>query len=54
MKADLRLDALEFYPDGSYRSVLVNPGIRGKAREKLLEAARAGGTWTRAKPGTRG
>ncbi len=42
VKADLRLDPLEFYPDGSYRSVLVNPGIRGKAREKLLEAARAG------------
>ena len=35
-------DPLEFYPDGSYRSVLVNPKIRGKAREKLLEAARAG------------
>ena len=42
VKADLRLDPLEFYLDGSYRSVLVNPGIRGKAREKLLEAARAG------------
>ena len=36
------LDPLEFSPDGSYRSVLVNPKIRGKSREKLLEAARAG------------
>ena len=42
VKADLTLDPLEFHPDGSYRSVLVNPKIRGKAREKLLEAARAG------------
>ena len=42
VKADLRLDPLEFCPDGSYRSVLVNPKIRAKAREKLLEAARAG------------
>src|SRR5216684_591621 len=42
VKADLRLDPLDFYPDGSYRSVLVNPKIKGKAREKLLEAARAG------------
>ena len=42
VKADLRLDPLELYPDGSYRSVLVNPKIRGKKREKLLEAERAG------------
>ena len=42
VKADLRLDPLEFFPDGSYRSVLVNPKAKGGAREKLLEAARAG------------
>ena len=33
---------LELLPDGSYRSVLVNPKIRGKARQQLIEAARAG------------
>ena len=42
MKSDLTLPPLEFYPDGSYRSVLVNPKIRGKARAALLEIARAG------------
>ena len=42
VKSDLTLPPLEFYPDGSYRSVLVNPEIRGKARAALLEAARAG------------
>jgi hypothetical protein len=30
MKSDLTLPPLELYPDGSYRSVLVNPKIRGK------------------------
>jgi len=29
-------------PDGSYRSVLINPKIRGRRREALLAAARAG------------
>jgi hypothetical protein len=43
VKADLRLPVLELLPDGSYRSVLVNPGIRGPARQELIEAARAGG-----------
>jgi hypothetical protein len=42
VKADLRLPPLEFHPDGSYRSVLVNPKVRGKARDKILQAARAG------------
>jgi hypothetical protein len=42
VKADLRLPALEMLPDGSYRSVLVKPSIRGKARQALLAAARAG------------
>jgi Insertion element 4 transposase N-terminal/Transposase DDE domain len=42
VKADLRLPVLEFGPDGSYTSVLLNPKIRGKTRLALLEAARAG------------
>jgi Insertion element 4 transposase N-terminal len=42
VKADLRLPALELLPDGSYRSVLVSPGVKGRARQKLMEAARAG------------
>ena len=42
MKSDLRLPVLELLPDGSYRSVLVNPKTGGKARQQLIEAARAG------------
>ncbi len=42
VKADLILDPLEFFPDGSYRSVLINPKVRGKARDRVREAARAG------------
>ena len=42
VKADLTLPALDLLPDGSYSSVLVSPKIRGKARQSLLEAARAG------------
>jgi Insertion element 4 transposase N-terminal len=42
VKADLTLDPLEFYLDGSYRSVLVSPKVRGKARDAIREAARAG------------
>jgi hypothetical protein len=41
-KADLRLPVLELLSDGSYRSVLVSPKIKGKARQQLLEAARRG------------
>jgi hypothetical protein len=33
---------LDLLPDGSYRSVLVSPKITGKARSKLIEAARHG------------
>lgn len=40
VKADLRLPALEVLSEGSYRSVLIDPKIRGKARQALLEAAR--------------
>jgi hypothetical protein len=42
VKADLRLPVLELLPDGSYWSVLVNPQVKGAARQKLIEAARAG------------
>jgi hypothetical protein len=42
VKADLALPVLEMLPDGSYQSVLVDPGVRGKARARLVEAARAG------------
>ena len=42
MKSDLRLPVLELLPDGSYRSVLVNPKVTGKRREALIEAARRG------------
>jgi hypothetical protein len=42
VKADLTLTPLEFHRDGSYRSVLVNPKVRGGARQKLIDSARAG------------
>lgn len=42
VKADLTLPVLEILPDGSYSSVLVNPKIRGKARQALIAAARTG------------
>jgi hypothetical protein len=42
VKADLTLPVLGLLPDGSYSSVLVNPKIRGRARQALIEAARAG------------
>ena len=42
VKSDLTLVPLEFYPDGSYHSVLVNPKVKGTARRKILDAARAG------------
>jgi hypothetical protein len=42
VKSDLSLQPLEFLTDGSYRSVLVNPKVKGTARQKLIDAARAG------------
>jgi hypothetical protein len=41
VKADLAWPVLEILPDGSCRSVLVNPKIGGKARQALIDAARA-------------
>jgi IS4 transposase len=34
---------LAWLPDGSYRSVLINPTVRGRRREQLIAAAAAGG-----------
>ena len=42
VSANLRLPVLEWLPDGSYRSVLINPRIRGRRREQLVAAAAAG------------
>jgi hypothetical protein len=42
VKSDLTLVPLEFLPDGSYRCVLVNPDVKGAARQKVRDAARAG------------
>jgi hypothetical protein len=42
VKSDLILEPLEFHRDGSYRSVLVNPKVTGKARQRVRDAARAG------------
>jgi Insertion element 4 transposase N-terminal len=42
VKANLILQPLEFYRDSSSRSVLVNPAVKGGARQKLTDAARAG------------
>src|SRR5580700_6378255 len=42
VKSDLRLPVLELLPDGSYRSVLVNPKITWSKRAALLEAAGRG------------
>ena len=41
-KSDLTLPPLEILADGSYRSVLVSPRIKGAARQALIDAARAG------------
>jgi Insertion element 4 transposase N-terminal/Transposase DDE domain len=42
LRANIGLPLLELLPDGSYRSVLVSPAVRGQAREALLEAAGRG------------
>jgi transposase IS4-like protein/DDE family transposase len=40
--ANLQLPVLQWLPDGSYRSMLINPTVRGRRREQLLAAAAAG------------
>lgn len=42
VSSTLTLPVLEWLPDDSYRSVLINPTIRGRHRERLLNAAAAG------------
>ena len=42
VSACLRLPVLQWLPEGSYRSVLINPNIRGRRREQLIAAAAAG------------
>jgi hypothetical protein len=42
VKADLRLPLLRLEPDGSYLSVLIDPAVRGRCRERLIAAAKAG------------
>ena len=42
VSATLTLPVLQWLPDGSYRSVVINPKIRGRRREALLTAAAAG------------
>ena len=39
---DARLPVLEVLPDGSWRSVFIDPDISGRTREKIIEAARCG------------
>jgi len=41
-KADLRLPCLDVLEDGTYLSVLIPPAIRGRRREALIAAAKAG------------
>jgi hypothetical protein len=43
VKADLRLPVPDLLPDGSCRSVLLDPEVSGAARKRLIEAARNGG-----------
>ena len=42
VKSDLTLPLLRLEPDGSYLTVLINPTVRGKAREQLIAMAKAG------------
>ena len=42
VKSWILLPVLELLPDGSYRSVLVSPKVKGKARDEVVEAARRG------------
>ena len=50
VKADLTLPPLEFSPDGSYRSVVVNPKVRGGPGQAPGGRPRPGRTWTRRGP----
>ena len=55
VKADLTLPVLELLPDGSYRSVLVSPKVKGAGPAGAHRGRPAPGrTWTRTGPGTSG
>lgn len=42
VNANLELPVLAPLGDGSYRSMIINPKIKGKSREKVISAARSG------------
>jgi Insertion element 4 transposase N-terminal/Transposase DDE domain len=42
-KANTRLPVLQALPDGSFRSVLIDPKINGPRRDQIIEAAQRGG-----------
>jgi hypothetical protein len=42
VKAGLTLPVLQLLPDGSYTSVLIDPKVKGRARQQIIDAARAG------------
>jgi hypothetical protein len=48
VKSSLLL-VLDLLPDGSYRSVLINPKITGNKRDALVKAARRGEDLDRAR-----
>ncbi len=41
VRSDLRLPLIEALPDGSYLSVLIDPKVTGRARERILQSAQA-------------
>ena len=43
VRSGLLLPVLELLPDGSWRSVMINPKVKGARREALIEQARRGG-----------
>jgi len=42
LRANIGLPVLDLLPDGSYRSVLISPAVRGSARDVLVQAAARG------------
>jgi hypothetical protein len=54
VKADLTLSALEILPDGSYRSVLVSPKIKGRPGRSSPRPPATAPAWTPARHGMPG
>ena len=50
VSASLRLPVLAWLPDGSYRSVLINPTVRGRRRDHSSPPRRPGMSWTPPRP----